>query len=218
MPEGVGITIFMMAVYTVFIVGIGWWSTKFAKKSLEDYAMASRELRVWVLFGRDFGANISAVTLIGIPGTAYHAGWVAWPYFVSAWAWGTPFLFYVLGGRATLLPRSLRPFPRWSAAGGRARGWLAIAIFLVHTIPYLMTGLRRRRTSTEIKGVYTYWLGAAGYARCFITSWRSRALLNNTFQTAVFLIGGVVIFLIVAYAGGPAQATANLPTQATRIF
>ncbi|MFZ5647273.1 MAG: hypothetical protein ACOY30_06585, partial [Bacillota bacterium] len=70
----------MLVLYTAFIVVIGWWSTKYAKKSLEDYAMASREFKALVLFGGVFGANISAVTLIGIPGGAYHRGRIMGPY------------------------------------------------------------------------------------------------------------------------------------------
>jgi SSS family solute:Na+ symporter len=84
MAPDVMAVIAMMILYTAFILGIGWWSTKFSKKSLEDYAMASREFRVWVLFGSVFGANISAVALVGIPGGAYHAGWIMWPYFVTS--------------------------------------------------------------------------------------------------------------------------------------
>lgn len=221
MPSGVGITIFMMIVYTLFIVGIGWWSTKYAKKSLEDYAMASRELRVWVLFGSVFGANISAVTLIGIPGTAYHAGWVAWPYFVSAWAWGTPFLFYVLGGRAYVVAQKFGYMTISEMVAGRwksSRLAYVIAAFLVlYTVPYLMTGLMGGAvTLSEItKGFIPYWLGGLLVTLVVLYYLLAGGLRGaawvNTFQTAIFLIGGVLIFLIVAYAlGGPGKATAGL--------
>ena len=69
---------------------------------------------------------------------------------------------------------------------------------------------------TEItKGYIPYWLGCLLVTLVVLYYLLAGGLRGaawvNTFQTAVFLIGGVAIFLIVAYAfGGPAQATANL--------
>jgi len=219
-PE-VGYTIGMMIIYTLFIVGIGWWSTKYSKKSLEDYAMASREFRMWVLFGSVFGANISAVTLIGIPGTAYHAGWVAWPYFVSCWAWGTPFLFYVLGGRAYVIAQKFGYMTISEMISGRWKSprltYVSALFLIVYIVPYLMTGLMGGAVTLQeiTKGFIPYWLGALLVTVVVLYYLLAGGLRGaawvNTFQTAVFLVGGVVIFLIVAYAlGGPAKATAGV--------
>ena len=100
MSPQVAITLTILAGYLVLTVLIGYYSSRFGRKTMEDYHMGSREFKAVVLFCSVFGANISAVTLIGIPGTAYHVGWIAWPYFVTAWAWLLPLFFYIVGSRA----------------------------------------------------------------------------------------------------------------------
>lgn len=213
--------IIIMIIYCAFIVSIGWWSSKFFKKSLEDYAMASRELKVWVLFGSVFGANISAVTLIGIPGTAYHVGWIAWPYFVSCWAWGTPFLFYLLGSRAYIIAQKFGYMTISEMIGGRWKSkrlsYVCSIFLIIYTIPYLMTGLMGGAVTLEeiTRGFIPYWLGCLLVTIVVLYYLLAGGLRGaawvNTFQTAVFLIGGVVVFLIVAYAlGGPTRATLTI--------
>ncbi|MCL6611420.1 MAG: sodium:solute symporter family protein [Peptococcaceae bacterium] len=208
----------MLVLYTAFIVIIGWWSTKFAKKSLEDYAMASREFKALVLFGSVFGANISAVTLIGIPGGAYHRGWIMWPYFVTAWAWLTPLLFYVLGSRAWVIAQKYGYMTISEMIGGRWKSkplaYITGIILLVYTVPYLMTGLQGGAVTLEVLtgGLIPYWLGAlivtVVVVYYLLVGGMRGAAWVNTFQTAVFLIGGLSIFLIVAHVlGGPAEST-----------
>ncbi len=219
-PE-VAPVILMMLLYTVFIVGIGWWSTKYSKKSLEDYAMASREFKALVLFGSVFGANISAVTLIGIPGGAYHRGWIMWPYFVSSWAWLTPLLFYALGSRAWVIAQKFGYMTIAEMIGGRWKSQtLAYAtsiILIIYTIPYLMTGLIGGAVTLEVltKGLIPYWLGAlivtVVVLYYLLAGGQRGAAWVNTFQTVVFLIGGMAIFFIVANVlGGPAASTQNV--------
>jgi SSS family solute:Na+ symporter len=208
----------MILVYTVFVVIIGWWSTKFAKKSLEDYAMASREFKALVLFCSVFGANISAVTLIGIPGGAYHRGWVMWPYFVSSWAWLTPLLFYALGSRAWVIAQKFGYMTIAEIIGGRWKSktlaYTCSIILLIYTVPYLMTGLIGGAVTLEVltKGLIPYWLGALLVAAIVVYYLLAGGLRGaawvNTFQTILFLFGGLAIFVIVAnFLGGPAEST-----------
>lgn len=90
----------IMAVYLLIILGLGLYSFRFSRPTMEDYHMAGREFNTFILFCAVFGTNISAVALIGGPGKAYHLGWGVWAYFVTAWGWLTPVLFYVIGNRA----------------------------------------------------------------------------------------------------------------------
>jgi SSS family solute:Na+ symporter len=216
-PE-VAPVILMMILYTAFIVGIGWWSTKYSKKSLEDYAMASREFKALVLFGSVFGANISAVTLIGIPGGAYHRGWIMWPYFVSSWAWLTPLLFYVLGSRAWVIAQKFGYMTIAEMLGGRWKSQtlanIASVILIIYTIPYLMTGLIGGAVTLEVltKGLIPYWLGAlivtVVVLYYLLMGGQRGAAWVNTFQTVIFLIGGLGIFFLVSNVlGGPAAST-----------
>ncbi|MCL6639016.1 MAG: sodium:solute symporter family protein [Firmicutes bacterium] len=218
MSSDVFAVISMLVLYTAFIVVIGWWSTKYSKKSLEDYAMASREFKALVLFGSVFGANISAVTLIGIPGGAYHRGWIMWPYFVSSWAWLTPLLFYALGSRAYTIAQKYGYMTISEVIGGRWKskplGYVSSIILLIYTIPYLMTGLQGGAVTLEVltKGAIPYWAGALIVTLVvmyyLLVGGMRGAAWVNTFQTAVFLFGGLAIFFIVAgVLGGPAEST-----------
>ncbi|KJS00790.1 MAG: hypothetical protein VR68_06905 [Peptococcaceae bacterium BRH_c4a] len=218
MDRDVFAVITMMVIYTLFIVAIGLWSTKYSKKTLEDYAMASREFKALVLFGSVFGANISAVTLIGIPGGAYHRGWIMWPYFVTAWAWLTPLLFYALGSRAWVIAQKFGYMTISEMIGGRWKSkplaYITSVILLIYTIPYLMIGLQGGAITLEVltKGAIPYWMGAlivtVVVVYYLLVGGMRGAAWVNTFQTAVFLVGGIAIFLIVAFVlGGPAEST-----------
>ena len=96
MTDQVIVVLSVLAAYMAVIVFIGFYSSRFSKGTMEDYHMGSRSFKSYVLFSAVFGANISAVTLTGVPGAAYHLGWVMWPYFAPSWAWCPPLLFYAL--------------------------------------------------------------------------------------------------------------------------
>lgn len=207
--------------YLLLTVFIGWYSARYSKKTMEDYHMAGREFGSVVLFSAVFGANISAVTFIGLPGTAYHVGWIAWPYFVTSWAWLTPLLFFVLARRAAPLGRRFGYMTMSEIVGGRwespALSLLVSVTLLVYTIPYLMTGLRGAGVTVEVvsNGQVPFAVGAAMVALVvvvYLTLGGMRAAAwVNTLQTAVFLLGATVIFFVVAAVlGGPATATQDV--------
>jgi SSS family solute:Na+ symporter len=185
---------------------------------MEDFHMAGREFGAIVLFASVFGANISAVTFIGIPGMAYHRGWVAWPYFVTAWGWLTPLLFHVVGHRAWQLGQRFNYMTIGEIIGGRWRSpgltMVVSTIIIVYTIPYLMTGLIGAGVTLEVVSD-GYVPSAAGaflvalVVVIYLTKGGMRASAwVNTFQTFVFLGGAVLMFVAVASAlGGPTAAT-----------
>ncbi|MEW6275067.1 MAG: sodium:solute symporter family protein [Bacillota bacterium] len=214
-------TLIILIAYIAIIVGIGLWSTRYAIKTLEDYAMASRSLGFWVLFSSVFAANISAVTLIGVPGNAYHAGWILWPYFVTAWGWLFPILIFTVSSRAYLLGQRFGYMThcemitaRWDS---KALGYLFSVCLLFYTVPYLMTGIQGGGHTLNVltKGLIPFWLGCLIVAvivcfYLFVGGMRGAAWVN-TFQAALFLLGVIVIFFAIAYVlGGPAAATQQI--------
>ena len=191
---------------------------------MEDYHMAGREFGSIVLFASVFGANISAVTFIGIPGMAYHRGWVAWPYFVTAWAWLSPLLFHVVGHRAWQLGQRFNYMTMGEIIGGRFRSpglaMIISTIIIAYTIPYLMTGLIGAGVTLEVvsDGYVPSAVGALLVALVvviYLTRGGMRASAwVNTFQTFVFLAGALLMFVLVAWAlGGPAEATRRVIEQ-----
>jgi len=212
------VVIASLAAYMLVIVVIGLYSARLSRWTMEDFHMGSREFRAFVLFSAVFGANISAVALVGVPGAAYHVGWIMWPYFVTAWAWLTPLLFYVVGSRSWLLGQKLGHMTVAEVIGGRWRSpGLAIlisSVLIFYTVPYLMTGLLAggRILEALTDGYFPLWVGEVLVAVVIVVylllgGMRGAAWVN-TFQTTMFLVGGVAIFLMLAYAlGGPGEAT-----------
>ncbi|HOV90413.1 MAG TPA: sodium:solute symporter family protein [Syntrophorhabdaceae bacterium] len=189
--------------------------------SASDYLMASREFKFFILFSAVFGANISAVTLIGIPGTSYHVGWITWAYFGTAWAWLSPLLFYTIGNRSWVLGKKYDIVTisellgkRWESKGLQ---YFSAIFLLFYLIPYLMVGVigGGRTLYGLTNGVIPYWAGSlvVTLVVCFyvfLGGMRGAAWVN-ALQTSIFLIGGIVIFFVIAYSlGGFGFATQTI--------
>lgn len=211
----------IMVVYLAVVLALGVYSYRFARPTMEDYHLAGREFSTLVLFCAVFGTNISAVALIGGPGKAYHLGWNVWPYFVTSWGWLTPIFFYIIGHRAWkaskkfgLMTQSDLLLKRFN---NRGLSILTAVVLMFYTIPYIMVGVigGGRAFAGLTQGAVPYWLGAlivTAIVCLYVTLGGMRGTAwTNTLQTIVFLIGGLVMFLIVAYAlGGPAEATGKV--------
>lgn len=215
-----GATIQILMVLALYIVGVmllGFFSYR-KEATINDLLMANREFKFLVLFSAVFGANISAVTLIGVPGLAYHVGWVTWAYFATTWAWLTPLLYYTIGSRAYVLGRRFDVVTISEVLGCRWKNrsiqLLSAAFLLFYIIPYMMVGIigGGRMFAGLTEGYVPYWVGCllvtvivGGYVA--IGGMRGAAWVN-VFQTFVFLVGGLAIFLVIVYSlGGFGNAT-----------
>lgn len=218
MTQQVAVVLAMLAAYMAVIISIGVYSSRFSRGTMEDYHMGSRSFKSFVLFSAVFGANISAVTLAGAPGAAYHVGWIIWPYFATSWAWCTPLLFYTVGSRAWLLGQKFGYMTVSEVVGNRWKSpTLAVILSLTlitYTVPYLMTGLLGAgRTLEALTDGYVSlnWsmiLVAASVLTYLLLGGMRGAAWVNTFQTTVFMIGSIAIFVVIANAlGGPVEAT-----------
>lgn len=216
-------TLQILLIITLYLLGciiLGIRSYR-SGASASDYLMASREFKFFILFSAVFGANISAVTLIGIPGTSYHVGWITWAYFASAWAWLSPLLFYTIGNRSWILGKKydIITIPellgkRWDS---KVLQYVTAMFILFYLIPYLMVGVigGGRAFAGLTNGTIPYWAGAlvVTLVVCFyvfLGGMRGAAWVN-ALQTSIFLIGGVVIFFVIAYSlGGFGYATQTI--------
>jgi solute:Na+ symporter, SSS family len=207
----------VLAVYTIGVMLLGFFSYR-KEATISDFLMANREFKYLILFSAVFGANISAVTLVGVPGRAYHVGWVTWAYFVTTWAWLTPLLYYTIGNRAYILSKrfdlvTISEFlgKRWESKGIQA---LSAAFLLFYLIPYMMVGIigGGKTFAGLTHGIVSYWVGclivtAIVCTYVLIGGMRGAAWVN-AFQTIVFLVGGLAIFIVIVNAlGGFGSAT-----------
>jgi SSS family solute:Na+ symporter len=208
-----------MALYFVgMMIFLNFVAFKVGKKTAEDYHMASREFKMIVLFFTVFGTNISAVALVGAPGSSYHVGWVTWAYYVSAWAWLSPLLFYAIGNRAWTLGKKHGYMTQADVISGRWKShflsYLVGIICLVYTVPYVMVGAMGggQIFAGLTNGGIPYWLGALLImlmvtAYVVIGGMRGTAW-TNVVETTIFLSGAVIILIFIAWKlGGPGTAT-----------
>jgi SSS family solute:Na+ symporter len=68
------ITVVVIAVYFLLMIGIGVWASK-KIKTAEDYLVAGRSLGFWVFILLMIGAVCSGMSLLGVSGLGYRAGW-----------------------------------------------------------------------------------------------------------------------------------------------
>lgn len=229
MTDQVIVVLSVLAAYMAVIVFIGFYSSRFSKGTMEDYHMGSRSFKSYVLFSAVFGANISAVTLTGVPGAAYHLGWVMWPYFATSWAWCTPLLFYTVGSRSWLLGQKYGYMTVSEVVGNRWKSQpLAIIlsiVLIIYTVPYLMTGLLGAGRTLEAltDGYITLnWsmvLVATAVLTYLLLGGMRGAAWVNTFQTTIFMVGSIAIFAVIANAlGGPSEATTRVMDQSPELI
>lgn len=67
-------TILVVAIYFIAMLGIGVWASKKIKNT-EDYLVAGRSLGFWVFVLLMIGTVCSGMSLLGVSGLGYKAGW-----------------------------------------------------------------------------------------------------------------------------------------------
>jgi SSS family solute:Na+ symporter len=68
------ITVVVVALYFILLLGIGAWASKKVKNT-EDYLVAGRQLGFWVFILLMIGTVCSGMSLLGVSGLGYKAGW-----------------------------------------------------------------------------------------------------------------------------------------------
>ncbi|MFZ1897734.1 sodium:solute symporter family protein [Methanoregula sp.] len=68
------ITVVVVALYFLLMLGIGAWASR-KIKTAEDYLIAGRSLGFWVFILLMIGAVCSGMSLLGVSGLGYRAGW-----------------------------------------------------------------------------------------------------------------------------------------------
>jgi len=68
------ITIAVVSIYFFAMLGIGIWASKKIKNT-EDYLVAGRQLEFWVFILLMIGTFCSGMSLLGVSGLGYKAGW-----------------------------------------------------------------------------------------------------------------------------------------------
>jgi len=211
------------AAYLMLVLGVGQFAARVTGSSREDYLMADRSFSTIILLAALFATNMTAVVMIGAPGLAYRTGAGAFGFFVTLFAFLFPVFLMTIGYRIWMVGKEFGHITpaqiinhRWDAD---YLGVLAMGMFTVWTIPYILVGVQGGGIVFEAltNGLVPYWAGAAivllvvaGYVYqggMRGTGW------TNAFQGAVFVVFLLAMFVWIPTRGGGFTEATNSVAQ-----
>lgn len=218
--------------YLFLVLALGALSHKLFRRTGEDYFVASRTINWFILLMTLFGTNMTAFSILGASGEAYHRGIGVFALMASSSAIVVPCVFLFIGTRLWRLGKrfgyvtQVQYFrDRWDSDG---LGLLLFIMFVLLLIPYLLIGVMGGggTLATLTEGQIPPWIGGlliCVVVLCYVTYGGMRGTAwVNTFQTLVFmLLGGITFFVITHRMGGLSTAISKvdpgLLMQATHI-
>lgn len=206
-------TVTIIVLYLATVFAIGAFSHRLLRGTGEDFFLASRTIGPFVLLMSLFGTHMTAFSLLGASGEAYHHGVGVFALMASSSALVVPlaFLFFAprvwrLGERHGYVTQVEFFRDRWQSDG---LGLLLFLVMVALLVPYLLIGIKGGGiTLAEItNGAVPEWMGSVlmslvVLAYVSIGGLRGTAWVN-TFQTLVFMaLGAATFFLIARKLGG----------------
>ncbi len=211
----------VVAAYLALVLAIGALARRRLAATGEDYFTASRTIGPVVLLLTLFGTHMTAFSLLGASGEAYHRGVGVFSLMASSSALVVPAVFYFVAPRAWAVCRRggfLTQVELVRARWGSPALALAVGVALVALlVPYLLIGVMGGGiTLAEITGGRVpQWAGSLAMVAVVLayvaaggirgTSW------VNSFQTVVFIaLGAVTAGVVIAQAGGLAALASRV--------
>ena len=225
-------TVFVIFTYLALVLIVGTVSHRFFRGTGEDYFVASRSIGPFVLLMSLFGTNMTAFSILGASGEAYHKGIGVFALMGSSSALIIPIIFFfvgtklwAIGKRHGYLTQVQYIRERWNSDN---LGLLLFVVLVALVVPYLLIGVMGGGDTLAIitDGQIPKWVGGllvCGVVVIYVCFGGMRGTVwANTLQTLVFMtLGAVTFFTIVAKMGGLSKAIArvdrDLLMQANRI-
>jgi SSS family solute:Na+ symporter len=207
----------VIIIYFVIVLAIGSLSVKLFRNTGEDYFVATRTIGPFVLFMSLFGTHMTAFTILGASGEAYHTGIGVFALMASSSALVVPSIFFFVGPRIWSFGKRFGYLTqiqffrdRWDSS---ALGLVLFVVLMAFLLPYLLIGVMGGGTTLNqiTGGLIPEWLGGlivCGVVLIYVTVGGMRGTAwVNTFQTLVFMIfGALAFYIIVKHMGGLTHA------------
>ncbi|MFQ5527176.1 MAG: sodium:solute symporter [Thermoanaerobaculia bacterium] len=212
-------TLAIILLYLALVLAIGALSHRLFRGTGEDFFLASRTIGPFLLLMSLFGTHMTAFSLLGASGEAYHHGVGVFALLASSSALVVPlaFLFLApriwrLGERHGYLTQVEFLRDRWQSD---ALGLLLFVVMVALLVPYLLIGIKGGGiTLAQItEGATPEWVGSV-LMSVVVLSYVSIGGLRgtawaNTFQTLVFMTLGAATFLLITRKMGGLGAAMN---------
>lgn len=203
----------VIAVYLCIVLFVGALSHRLFRGTGEDYFVASRTIGPFLLLMSLFGTNMTAFSILGASGEAYHHGIGVFGLMGSSSAIVIPAIFLLVGTR---LWRFGKRYGYVTQAqyfrdryGSDTIGLLLFILSIALVVPYLLIGVMGGGiTLNQITdGDVPLWVGSFVVCAVVLTYVCYGGLRGtawaNAFQTVVFMtLGAVTVGLIVSRHGG----------------
>jgi SSS family solute:Na+ symporter len=219
----------IMAAYLVLLLGLGVASQRFFRGTANDYFLASHSIGPVLLLMSIFGTTMTAFTLVGSTGEAYHSGIGVFGMLASWSALVHTAVIFFVGIRLWAIGKRYGYVTQIQFFRDRFEsdklGLLMFPILVGLVIPYLLVGLLGARgvvrsltvgafpnLFASTNGAVPPWL--TGLVICLVVltyiffGGLRGAAWANTFQTCVFMFTGVIAFMVISSKlGGLSAAT-----------
>ncbi len=217
----------VIIIYLALVLSLGLLSHKFFRNTGEDYFVASRNISWFMLLMSLFGTHMTAFSILGASGEAYHRGIGVFALMASSSAIIVPCVFLFIGTRLWKIGKKFGYVTqvqffrdRWESNG---LGLLLFIVLVLLLIPYLLIGVMGGgdTISKITENAIPQWVGGlliSAVVLCYVTysGMRGTAWVN-TFQTLVFMILGGVTFVVIIYRmGGFSTALSKVDTSLLR--
>jgi SSS family solute:Na+ symporter len=217
--------------YLMLLLGVGLVSALLFRGTSSDFFVASRSIGPFLLLMSVFGTTMTAFALIGSSGKAYDHGIGVYGLMASSSGLIHSLVFFMVGiklwaiGKRYGYVTQIQYFrARFESHG---LGYLLFPVLVGLVVPYLLMGLIGSGAvvaGVTKGGVHPNLTSAVicGVVLCYVFFGGLRgAAWANAFQTIVFMITGIVAFVLIANAMGGMQAAseqvaANAPEHLSR--
>jgi SSS family solute:Na+ symporter len=209
----------VVAVYLLAVMGLGLAANRLLRATSADYLLASHSIGPVLLLMSLFGTTMTAFALVGSTGQAFQVGAGVYALLASASGIVHPLCFFLVGVKLWGLGRRFGYTTQVQFFRDRLDShWVGLLLFPVLVglvIPYLLIGIKG--AGDVINGVtrdtFQPWFESSGYG---VPQWLASLVVcgvvltyvffggmrgtawANTFQTAVFMVLGVLTFVTVA--------------------
>lgn len=198
--------------YLASVLTLGILSHRFFRNTGEDYFVASRNINWFMLLMSLFGTNMTAFSILGASGEAYHRGIGVFALMASSSAIIVPCVFFFVGTRLWRIGKQFGYMTqvqyfrdRWESQG---LGLLIFIVLVLLLIPYLLIGVMGGGDTLNkiTQNSIPKWVGGlliCAVVLCYVTysGMRGTAWVN-TFQTLIFMILGGLTFVVILYRMG----------------
>ncbi len=214
-------TLAIVLLYLAAVLTVGFLAHRLFRGTGEDYFLATRTIGPFVLLMTLFGTHMTAFSLLGASGEAYHRGIGVFSLMASSSALVAPALFYFLGlplwaiGKRHGFLTQVQFFrERW---GSQTLALALFALLVALLVPYLLIGVLGGGIAFEeiTTGRVPRWAGSlliCAIVSAYVTygGLRSTAWVN-TLQTLVFMgLGAATFVVVVRSLGGLGPALARV--------